>query len=162
MSNLLAYSCSQYFLIILCISCGISYCFSPFISNFIYLGSHSVFMMNTDKLFVNVVYLFKDPFLGFIYLLYFFSFYVIYLCSNFYFLPSTHLALFVFPLCIKLDCLHLRFFLILTVGLNCYEFPSLYCFPYVPQILGCFLFIFFCLKVTFDFFLDLFLNPLIV
>ena len=84
LSSFLAYSCSYYFLTILCISL-VSVVISPlsFLSLFILVLS-LFFLMSLVK-GLSISYLFKEPALGVIDFLYhFLDSYVVYLCSNLY------------------------------------------------------------------------------
>ena len=55
------------------------------------------------------------------------------------------------------------FFLIfLEVGLNCYESPSQHCFYWIPQDLGCHVFIFICFYAYFDFLFYFFHDLLVI
>ena len=95
LSNLLAYSCSWYFLTDLCILWCQLY-FPSFISDFNYLGPLPFFLDESGERFVNLVYLLKEPGLGFIGILYcfFLMLFSLFLLWSLFF-PST-----LFELCV--------------------------------------------------------------
>ena len=94
LSSLLAYSCPYYFLKILCISL-VSVVISILSILILFICVFSFFLDVSGLRFVNLVYVFKEPALGFIDILYpFFVVYFVYFCSDlYYFLPSTHFGL---------------------------------------------------------------------
>ena len=62
----------------------------------------------------------------------------------------------------KSQVIYLTFFLFLEVCLYCCELSSQHCFYSVPQVLGCFVFIFILFYAIFDFFFDFFFDLLVI
>ena len=104
-----------------------------FIYDFTYLGPFS-FSWWVWLSFVSLVYLFKDPTLGFIDLLYFLTYFVYFFSDVYYFFPSSHSGLYCsFCSSFKYKVrLLVELFLFLEIGLKCYEFYSWGCFCCVP------------------------------
>ena len=164
LSSLLAYNFSQY-------SLKISQGLIVIISfSFVILSIWvlSLLFEKAGQRFINFVYFFKKPTLGFVDLLYtFFRFYTVYFCSDLYYFSSSSgfrlpLLFCFYFLQVCCQILYLGFFLFLEIGLNCNIFSSQDCFCCIPKRLDCCIFILICLHIFFDFFSNCLVDPLIL